>query len=369
MSAKKAIRVLIIDDSAVLRQVMVSILSRESDMEVVVAQEPLIAMRKMKDALPDVILLDLEMPRMDGLTFLRHLRASHDIPVIICSAFSGANRRAAVEALEYGAIDIVKKPELGLRGFLDESAKAIVELVRAAAASAHRPRKPIDPIDPAELEKQDKYRHRFSADAVLPRPRAQGGVRASSERIIAIGASTGGTAALHHVLGKLPPDCPPVAVVQHMPAGFTLAFAQRLDETCRIRVSEARDGDALRPGTALIAPGDHHLIVVHGPDGYHAQVRSGPAVNRHRPSVDVLFRSVAAAAGPSSIGVLLTGMGDDGAAGLLEMRLAGASTVAEDQTSCVVYGMPKEAVARGAVETMVPLSRIAATVMAAAQEA
>jgi two-component system chemotaxis response regulator CheB len=361
MSAARPTRVLVVDDSAVMRQVMLSIFSREPDMEVVIAQDALIAMRKMKDALPDVILLDLQMPKMDGLTFLRKIRGSHAIPVVICSSFSGSNSHAAVRALEYGAVDIVRKPELGLKEFLDESAVTLVELVRGAAAARVGVRAGLDGPE------GDKHAVLRTADAVLPKPRPRVASSSRSDRIIALGASTGGTAALHQVLSAMPLECPGIVVVQHMPAGFTAAFAQRLDETCKISVREAREGDPVLPGCALIAPGNQHLVVVRRADGYCVQVRGGPAVNRHRPSVDVLFRSVAAAAGANAVGVIMTGMGDDGAAGLLEMRLAGASTIAQDEASCVVYGMPKEAVARGAVDTVVPLLRVASSALAAVQ--
>jgi two-component system chemotaxis response regulator CheB len=346
-------------------------------MEVVIAQEPFIALRKMKEALPDVILLDLQMPRMDGLTFLRRIR-SYAIPVVICSSFSGSNTQAAVRALEYGAIDLVQKPQLGLKDFLDESSIALVELVRAAAgaraaaksSAATLPSAATLTEEPRDLD-SDKHRALLTADAVLPKPRSWPGsaqvAARSSQRIVAIGTSAGGTAALHKVLGAMPESCPGIVIVQHMPAGFTAAFAQRLNETCRITVREACDGDPVLSGCALIAPGNYHLVVVRRPDGYFVQVRSGPAVSRHRPSVDVLFRSVASAAGPNAIGALLTGMGDDGAQGLLEMRLAGATTIAQDEASCVVYGMPKEAVARGAVEAVVPLTRIPQAILAAAQ--
>ena len=360
MSARPT-RVLVVDDSAVMRQVMTSIFSREPDMEVVIAQDALIALRKMKEALPDVILLDLQMPKMDGLTFLRKIRGEHAIPVVICSAFSGQNSHVAVRALEYGAVDVVRKPELGLKEFLDESAVTLVELVRGAAAARVTVRGGLD------VPELDKHAVQRSADAVLPKPRPRASHSARADRIIALGASTGGTTALYQVLSAMPADCPGIVVVQHMPAGFTAAFAQRLDETCKISVREAREGDAVLPGCALIAPGNQHLVVVRRADGYAVQVRSGPAVNRHRPSVDVLFRSVATVAGSNAVGVIMTGMGDDGAAGLLEMRQAGAATIAQDQASCVVYGMPKEAVACGAVESVVPLSRIAPSALAAAQ--
>lgn len=358
MSATKPIRVMVVDDSAVVRQVMSAVFSREPDMEVVVAQEALIALRKMNEAMPDVILLDLQMPRMDGLTFLRRIRP-HAIPVVICSAFSGANTQAAVRALEYGAIDIVQKPELGLKSFLDESAVTLVELVRAAAASRVSVRR--------STEDDDKRRSQPSPDT-LSRPRPRWTTAApTSDRIIAIGASAGGTAALHKVLGAMPTDCPGIVVVQHMPAGFTAAFAQRLDETCRIEVREAKDGDAICSGTALIAPGNYHLTIARRGDGYYAQVRTSPPVNRHRPSVNVLFHSVAACAGPKAVGALLTGMGDDGAEGLLEMRRNGAAAFAQDEASCVVYGMPKAAFACGAVDAVTPLSRMSQTLIAAAQ--
>ena len=362
------IRVLVVDDSAVMRQVMTAILSREPDMEVVIAQEPFIAMRKMKEALPDVIVLDLQMPKMDGLTFLRRLRATHAIPVVICSAFSGPNSLAAVRALEQGAIEIVRKPELGLKEFLDESAPRLVELIRAAAGNKVSLRAEPEPLDqPEDSGVVDKHRQLNSADAVLPKPRPWSGVARASDRIIALGASVGGTNALHQVLGAMPLDCPGIVVVQHMPAGFTAAFAQRLSETCKIEVREARDGDVVQPGRALVAPGNQHLLVARRSDGYHALVRPGPAVSRHRPSVDVLFRSLAGAAGARAIAALMTGMGEDGAAGLLELRLAGATTIAQDEASCVVFGMPKEAIARGAAEQVVPLSRIATTILSAAQ--
>jgi len=359
MSAPRPIRVLVVDDSAVVRQVMSAVFSRQPDMEVVVAHEPLIALRKMTEAMPDVILLDLQMPRMDGLTFLRRIR-SHGIPVVICSAFSGSNTQAAVRALEYGAIDIVQKPELGLRDFLGQSAETLVELVRTAACA-----RMTAGATPRTSARHDEQAFRTSPQP-LAKPRPRWTAAPSSDRVIAIGASAGGTAALHKVLGAMPTDCPGIVVVQHMPAGFTAAFAQRLNETCRIEVREAQDGDVVCAGQALIAPGNYHMMVAARGDGYCVRVRTGPAVNRHRPSVDVLFHSVASIAGSKAVGALLTGMGDDGAAGLLEMRRVGAGTVAQDEASCVVYGMPKEAVALGAVETVAPLARIPQAILKAA---
>jgi two-component system chemotaxis response regulator CheB len=357
MTAHKAIRVLVVDDSAVVRQVMSAVFAREPDMEVVVAQEPLIALRKMSEAMPDVILLDLHMPRMDGLTFLRRIRP-HAIPVVICSAFTGANTQAAVRALEYGAIDIVQKPELGLKSFLDESAATLVELVRAAAGAKVATRRGTDEPDRKRITPLPDPLSR-------PRPRWST-TTPTSDRVIALGASAGGTAALHKVLGAMPTDCPGIVVVQHMPAGFTAAFAQRLNETCKIEVREAKDGDVICSGTALIAPGNHHLLVARRGDTLYANVRSGPTVNRHRPSVNVLFQSVAANVGAKAVAALLTGMGDDGAEGLLELRRSGAATFAQDDASCVVFGMPKEALACGAVDSTTPLDRMAHALINAA---
>jgi two-component system chemotaxis response regulator CheB len=260
-----------------------------------------------------------------------------------------------VRALQYGAIEFVRKPTLGVRGFLDDAAATLVDMVRAAAGSRRKQaQRPGD---------SDKHAVRVNADALLAPPGRYQSVPTATTPIIAVAASTGGTVALQQVLAQMPIDCPGIVVVQHMPAGFTAAFAQRLDETCRIHVSEARDGDRLKAGRALIAPGNYHLIVVRLKEDYFVRVRTGPAVCRHRPSADVLFRSVAVAAGPRAVGVIMTGMGDDGAEGLREMRDAGAMTIAQDAASCVVFGMPKEAIERGAVQTVVPLGRIASEVL------
>jgi two-component system, chemotaxis family, protein-glutamate methylesterase/glutaminase len=354
MKARRQIRVLVIDDSAVVRQVLTAILSAESDISVVTAHEPVSALRKMNDAPPDVILLDLEMPRMDGISFLRQIKGSNRIPVVICSAFTGSHTEAAVRALEYGAIDMVKKPAFDVRGFLDDSARTLVELVRAAAGSKHKPN--------LETGVDQKHALHLTADVVLPKP-GKSGTAQATDSVVAIGASTGGTVALHKVLGAMPVDCPGIVVVQHMPVGFTAAFAKRLNETCRIEVKEAAEGDRVLAGRALIARGDEHLIIRAGNGGYTVHLLSGPAVSRHRPSVDVLFRSVASAAGAKATGVLLTGMGEDGAQGLLEMRLAGARTIAQDEASSVVFGMPREAIARGGVQTVSPLPAIALEIL------
>lgn len=351
---RQPIHVLVVDDSAVVRQFMSALLSEERRMTVAVAADPLIALRKMNDRRPDVILLDLEMPRMDGLTFLRRIMDEDPIPVVVCSSHAARGTEAALRALDEGAVEVIAKPKLGVRDFLHESAVVLLDSIRAAAQARLRRR-----------ERPAATAPRLTADAVLPSVRHVRG-RIPSEKIVAIGASTGGTDALRQILEILPPDAPGIVVVQHMPELFTAAFARRLDESCRIVVREAADGDRVAEGTALIAPGNHHLMVVRNGSGHAVRVIDGPLVCRHRPSVDVLFRSVAQAAGPYAVGVILTGMGDDGAQGLLEMNQVGAATIAQDEASCVVFGMPKEAIARGGAAAVVPLSDIPATLLRAA---
>ncbi|HEV8267391.1 MAG TPA: chemotaxis response regulator protein-glutamate methylesterase [Thermoanaerobaculia bacterium] len=347
------IDLLVVDDSAVMRQAFRTICARERDLAVRVASDPILAAARIREKRPDVILLDVEMPRMDGLTFLRMLMESDPIPVVICSALAGSGTRTALRALEEGAVDVVAKPKIGLREFLDDSAELLVDAVRSAAAARVRRRAPLAPVAP-----------RHTADALLPRPRSRL-VELTSRKLAAVGASTGGTEALRVLLEALPPDSPGLVVVQHMPAGFTAGFAQRLDAVCRIEVKEAADGDRVLDGRALIAPGDRHLVVRRDGAEYRVEVREGPLVSRHRPSVDVLFRSAAQAAGPNAVGVILTGMGNDGAEGLLEMKGAGARTFAQDEATSVVFGMPKEAIARGAVDEVLPLPRIPAAILGA----
>jgi two-component system, chemotaxis family, protein-glutamate methylesterase/glutaminase len=347
----RPLHVLVVDDSGVVRQTMAAILGRGSGMRVTVAADPLIATTKIRRARPDVILLDLEMPRMDGLTFLRKLMAEDPIPVVVCSALGTRGAEAALRAVEEGAVEVVAKPRIGVREFLEESATLITDALRAAARVEPRPHRPRAPVEP-----------RLSADAVLP-ARQRHGLRVTTEKVVALGASTGGTEALRAILEEMPPDAPGLVVVQHMPEMFTKAFADRLDGLCRIRVKEAADGDRVIAGRALIAPGNRHTLLARSGAHYAVEVRDGPLVSRHRPSVDVLFRSVAQAAGPNAVGVILTGMGNDGAQGLLEMRMAGAATVAQDEASSVVFGMPKEAIECGAAAEVVPLSRIPAAVL------
>jgi two-component system chemotaxis response regulator CheB len=344
----RRITVLVVDDSAVVRQVFKAILE-QSGMAVVTAHDPVIAAEKMRKGMPDVVILDLELPRMDGLTFLRKLMSETPVPVIICSGLAEPGTDVALQSLEEGALEVIAKPKLGVRGFLQESADRLIEAVQAAAQARVRRRVPM------RAEK-------LSADAVLPRRRPS----ASTGRggtLIAVGASTGGTEAIRDLLQLLPPDVPPVVVVQHMPEFFTGAFARRLSKSCAVEVVEATHDAPLVPGQVLIAPGNRHLLVHRRGGQYCAEVIEGPLVSRHRPSVDVLFRSVAQAAGSAAVGVLLTGMGDDGAEGLLEMKQAGAHTIAQDEATSVVFGMPKEAIARGAVSEVLPLPKIAAAVL------
>ncbi len=337
-------RILVVDDSAVVREALCAILSR-AGFEVGVAADPIIALAKMAAARPDALVLDLEMPRMDGLTFLRRIMADDPIPVLVCSGRVGPGTETALEALEEGAVGIVAKPRLGVKGFLEDSALQLVEAVRGATEARARPRSP-------------RPSPRLTADAVLPR-RMLRKAGAAAGKMVAVAASTGGTEAVRLLLEAMPPDAPGIAVVQHMPEAFTAAFARRLAQTCRIEVKEAADGDALQAGRALIAPGNRHLTVRREGDRYVARILDGPPVSRHRPSADVLFRSAAQAAGAAAAGVILTGMGNDGAEGLLEMRRAGALTLAQDEATSVVFGMPKEAIARGAVVEVHPLQRIA----------
>lgn len=338
------IRVFLVDDSAVVRQVLHALLDSEPDIEVIgAASDPIFAQQKMASNWPDVIVLDIEMPRMDGITFLRKLMAERPTPVVICSSLTGAGTRTGMQALAAGAVEIITKPALGLKDFLHGSADALRDAVRAAAR-ARVQRAPVAASAP---------RSQPSSDA---RPSAA--MAQTTERVIAIGASTGGTQAIERVLTALPRVAPGIAIVQHMPERFTAALAQRLNGLCEIEVREAKHGDRLHPGLALIAPGGRHMQLRRSGAYYHVDVVEGPAVNRHRPSVDVLFRSVAKYAGRNALGVILTGMGDDGARGLLEMAQAGAETIAQDEATCVVYGMPREAARMGAAQHVLPLDSI-----------
>lgn len=345
------IRVLIVDDSATVRQALTEIISSEPDLEVMAtASDPYVAVDRIKHEIPDVIFLDIEMPRMDGLTFLRKIMAQRPIPVVICSSLTEEGSATFMKALEAGAVDVISKPRIGTAKALAEAHTRICDVARAAAHARIGRRRAIQPV---RVEKK------LSADAVLPRMPLRQGASVITDRIIAIGASTGGTEALREILTALPVNCPGIVIVQHMPEGFTAAFARRLDSTCAISVKEAADGDPVLPGTALIAPGDRHLALQRVGKNYRVVTLDGPLVSRHRPSVDVLFRSAAQTAGANATGIILTGMGDDGAEGLWEMKDAGARTIAQDEESCVVFGMPKEAIVRGATSQVLPLGQIA----------
>lgn len=347
-------KVLIIDDSAVVRQTMEAILDEDPALEVVAsASDPVVAAERLKRVVPDVITLDVEMPRMDGLTFLRRLMAQRPIPVVMCSSLVTDRSETMIQALEAGAVDIVCKPELGVKAFFEESCQEIRDVVKAAAQARIGRRKPI------------RVDRKLTADAMLPPPGRA--MARTTETIVAVGASTGGTEALRHLLESMPPDCPPIVIVQHMPGQFTAAFARRLDGLCRITVKEAAQGDRMLRGHALIAPGNRHTLLTRSGAHYGVAVRDGPLVSRHKPSVDVLFRSVAQGAGKNALGIIMTGMGDDGARGLSEMRAAGAHTLGQDEASCVVYGMPKEAMRAGAVEREVSLADLPAALLKTAR--
>jgi two-component system chemotaxis response regulator CheB len=347
-----AIQVMIVDDSAVVRQVLSALLNAAPGITVTHAlANPLLAMERMKTQWPDVIVLDVEMPKMDGITFLKKIMAERPTPVVICSTLTEKGAQTSVEALTAGAVAIITKPRLDLKQFLHDSSDELVSAVRSAAG-AHVGKLNNRPPPPPVTAK-------LNADAVLPP--VEHGARAmvqTTERVVAIGTSTGGTQALEEVLTSLPRVSPGIVVVQHMPEKFTAAFAARLDSVCQVRVKEAANNDRVLQGQVLIAPGGKHMLLRRTGAQYFVEVVDGPLVNRHRPSVDVLFRSVARAAGANALGVIMTGMGDDGAAGMLEMLKAGARTVAQDEASCVVYGMPKEAVKKGAVEKSMPLNQI-----------
>jgi len=348
----KPIRVLIVDDSAVVRNAMLDLLRSDAEISVMgVAPDPFIAVQKIAEELPDVILLDIEMPKMDGLTFLQKIMSQHPIPVVICSSLVGDGCETSLRALEYGAVEIITKPRLGTRTFLQESRVQICDILKAAAAAK-----------PSLLTLKPRVMPKLSADVILDKPVSQAMVR-TTEKVVVVGASTGGTEALREFLEDLPLDSPAVVIVQHMPEKFTASFAQRLDSLCRVSVKEAADGDTLMRGHALIAPGNRHMLVKRSGARYYVEIKDGPLVSRHRPSVDVLFRSAARYAGKNAVGVIMTGMGDDGARGMLEMKEAGAITVAQDEATSVVFGMPNEAIKRGGVDHILPLPRIAREVL------
>jgi len=349
------IRVLVVDDSAVVRQIMRSILSRDPNFTVIVAADPIFAMEKMKYAKPDVILLDLTMPRMDGLTFLRKIMSEDPVPVIVCSALTEEGSEAAMQALDEGAVEVVAKPSFGVADFLEESADEFIDTIYAAAEA--RVKKRV--LMPSEVPQR--------ISGALPTPLHRDlGPRAFSDKIIAIGASTGGTEALRLILASLPQDTPGMVIVQHMPENFTAPLARHLNQCSRLEIKEAAHGDIILRGTALIAPGNKHMEVARTRNQYTIQLHQGEKVCCHRPSVDVLFYSLAKVAGHNAVGAILTGMGEDGADGLLAMRSAGAATIAQDAETCVIFGMPKQAIAKGAVDEILSLGQIPGGLLQAA---
>ncbi|MFZ2448098.1 MAG: chemotaxis response regulator protein-glutamate methylesterase [Syntrophobacteraceae bacterium] len=348
----KKIGVLIVDDSAVVRQTLSEIIASDPRLEVRgTAQNPFEAADVIRESIPDVITLDVEMPRMDGITFLQKLMSQHPIPVVICSSLVGKNSETALKAIDYGAVEIIEKPRLGTKQFFLESRIQICDIVKAASLAKVRPIRAPRKVEP-----------KLTADAVIMKPKTMAMVQ-TTEKVVVVGASTGGTEALRVLLENLPPDAPPMVIVQHMPEHFTASFAQRLDSICRISVKEAEDNDTVMRGRALIAPGNRHLLLRRSGARYYAELKDGPLVCRHRPSVDVLFRSAARYAGKNSVGVIMTGMGDDGARGIHEMKEAGATTIAQDEESCVVFGMPQEAIKRGCIDKILPLEGIAGEVI------
>jgi two-component system chemotaxis response regulator CheB len=365
----RKIRVLIVDDSASVRQTMADILSADPQIEVMgTAADPFIAAKRLQDEVPDVITLDVEMPRMDGLTFLRKLMAQHPLPVVMCSSLTEAGSATLMQALEAGAVDVILKPRLDVPQFLQESALRICDVVKAAAQARPRRtgvRRAPDPARSDAIRPTSQPAQKLSADVILPPPVAGQAMARTTEMIICIGASTGGTESLREVLEALPADCPGIAIVQHMPEKFTEAFSRRLDGLCAMEVKEAADGDTVLRGRVLIAPGNRHMLLQRSGARYYVHVKDGPLVSRHRPSVDVLFRSAARFAGANALGIIMTGMGDDGAHGMAEMRTAGAFTIAQDEASCVVFGMPKEAIALGGVQKVAPLDQLAHEIMRA----
>jgi len=335
----KRIRVLIVDDSAIVRKVFSGELSKFPDIEIVgTAPDPFVARDKIIKLNPDVITLDIEMPRMDGLTFLRKLMKYYPLPIIIVSSLTPKGGKLTLEAMDSGAVEVIAKP--GGAYTVGDMSVQLADKIRAAS-------------------RVKIIRKASDKEAALERPEPIKALAKTSNKVIAIGASTGGTEALKTVLTRMPPNSPGILVVQHMPAAFTTAFAERLDGLCQITVKEARNNDSVNPGTALIAPGNYHMILRRSGARYYVDVRDGPMVYHQRPSVDVLFKSTAKSAGPNSIGAILTGMGSDGAEGLLEMKQAGAKTIAQDERSCIVFGMPKEAIALGAADKVVSLARVA----------
>lgn len=349
---KDKIDVLIVDDSALVRQTLSDILRTDSEIgRIETAQDPYVAVERLREFVPNVIILDIEMPRMDGLTFLKKLMSQHPIPVVICSSLAGRNTDEYWRALEYGAVEIIEKPKVGLKLFFEESKILITDAVKAAAKVNVKKYIGIKKVEP-----------KLSADVVEEKKKRRIQLT-TTEKVVLIGASTGGTEALRVLLQGFPVDSPGIVIVQHMPENFTKSFAERLNSICEITVKEAEDGESVTAGKALIAKGNKHLVVKISGARYYVEMKDGPLVSRHRPSVDVLFRSGANYVGKNAIAVILTGMGDDGAKGMLELKESGAYTIAQDEETSVVFGMPKEAIKLGAVNKVLPLDKISSFIM------
>ncbi|MBL8995076.1 MAG: chemotaxis response regulator protein-glutamate methylesterase [Spirochaetia bacterium] len=348
-------RVLVVDDSAVVRQTLGEIIASDPELELMgSASDPFAAAEKILEEKPDVITLDIEMPKMDGLTFLKKIMTQHPIPVVICSSLAQSGSLSAIKALEFGAVELIAKPRLGTKEFLEESRSGIVDAIKAASR-----------VKSGKLRSQPEVQPKYTADVILAKARTHA-MAETTDKVIAVGASTGGTEALRVFLETLPGDAPGIVIVQHMPEHFTRSFAERLNQLCRVEVKEAENGDTLFPGRVLLAPGNKHMLLKRSGARYHVEIKDGPLVNRHRPSVDVLFRSVARYAGANAIGVILTGMGDDGARGMKEMSETGSFNIAQDEESSVVFGMPKEAIKLGGVDEVLSLSKIAPFALAKA---
>ncbi|MBB4009061.1 protein-glutamate methylesterase/protein-glutamine glutaminase [Allorhizobium taibaishanense] len=356
----KKIRVLIVDDSASVRQILTNVLQSDPAIEVIgSAADPFAAARRIAEEIPDVITLDVEMPRMDGITFLRKLMSQRPIPVVMCSSLTEAGSETLMQAMEAGAVDIILKPKIAAADHLAEQAERICQVVKSAAQARLGSRKITADRSASSLEPAKK----LTADAMLPPPSGRAMAK-TTEMVVCVGASTGGTEALREFLEHMPANSPGIVIVQHMPEKFTAAFAKRLNGLCEMEIKEAEDGDPVLRGHVLIAPGDRHMMLERQGARYYVSVKAGPLVSRHRPSVDVLFRSAARAAGANAMGVIMTGMGDDGARGMNEMHQAGAFNIAQDEATSIVFGMPKEAIAHGGVDRVVPLHQIAPEILA-----
>ena len=348
---KAKTRVLIIDDSSIARQALAEVIKSDPQLEVMAtASDPFVAADKLRREVPDVITLDVEMPRMDGLTFLRKLMNQHPIPVVMCSSLTEKGCATALKALEYGAVEFITKPKLGVQQFIEESRIIICDTIKAAARVKVRRTKTL------------KVRKKLTADAMLAKANSRAMIK-TTDKVVVVGASTGGTEALVSFLSALPRNAPGIVVVQHMPEKFTASFAKRLNEICLVSIKEAETGDRVFQSRVLIAPGNKHTLLKRSGHRYLVEVKDGPLVCRHRPSVDVLFRSASRYAGQNAIGVIMTGMGDDGARGMKEMKERGAYNIAQDEKSCVVFGMPNEAIKHGGVDKVMPLLKIADQVL------